>query len=250
MARMKGKRCGRRIRTAILGILCAVCIILSGIGGFFSIKGYTMYRKAIREMPVEEIADKVRGQCIYVKYEELPPIYIDAVIAAEDKRFETHGGIDLLAIARALWTDITTLSFAEGGSTITQQIAKNELFTQDKKIERKVAEVFAAWKLERTYTKRQLFEIYVNSIYFGSGYYGIYEAAQGYFEKEPKDLTDYEAVLLTGLPNAPSVYSPDSDPELANKRAVVVLRRMIKCGRITEEEAQRILREAGKPALS
>lgn len=249
MAGKKEKKRRQFVKIAVLGILSAVMVVSWGICGFFSVKGYVMYRKAIRETPIEGIREEVRSQGDFTEYEDLPPIYIDAVIAAEDKRFEKHWGIDILAISRALWTDITTWSFAEGGSTITQQIAKNHLFTQEKQIERKAAEVFAAFALERTYTKRELFEIYVNSIYFGSGYYGIYDAAQGYFQKEPGELTDYEAVLLAGLPNAPSVYSPDSDLELAKQRTSVVLRRMIKCGKLTEAEANAILREAGEPEL-
>ena len=99
-----------------------------------------MYQNAINETPIVEIANTIQGQINFVKYEDLPSIYIDAVISTEDKRFEAHCGIDILAICRAAWTDIKTLSFAEGGSTITQQIAKNQLFTQEKRIERKFAE--------------------------------------------------------------------------------------------------------------
>lgn len=121
------------------------------------------------------------------------------------------------------------MSFVEGGSTISQQLMKNEYFTQEKKLERKFAEIFAAWELEREYSKKEIFELYVNTIYFGSGYYGIHDAAEGYFGKEPSELTEYEAIMLAGLPNAPSAYSPDTNPELARQRMKQVLEKMVEC---------------------
>jgi len=235
------KRSGKSVRKFIFRLSAVIMAVILLFVGFYSVKGYFMYKATAKETPIAEISDNIRSQEGFTSYGELPQIYIDAVISAEDKRFEEHCGIDLLAIARAAWTDIKTLSFAEGGSTITQQIAKNLLFTQDKKIERKFAEVFAALALEKEYDKEELFEIYVNTIYFGDGYYGIYDAAQGYFGKTPSELTDYEAVMLAGLPNAPSDYSPSGNPELAEKRMSVVLDRMVKCKKITEEKARDIM---------
>ena len=113
----------------------------------------------------------------FTPYSALPQFYIAATISVEDRRFEEHCGIDLIAIGRAAWTDIRAMSFVEGGSTITQQLVKNLLFTQDKKIERKAAEIFAALEMESKYSKEEIFELYVNTVYFGSGYYGIYQAA-------------------------------------------------------------------------
>lgn len=218
-------------------LLAVILTILLLIGGFYSVKGYCMYQNTISETSITDIVNKIRSQEHFTKYADLPSIYVDAVISAEDRRFETHCGIDPLAISRAAWTDLRTLSFTEGGSTITQQLAKNLLFTQEKKVERKFAEVFAALALEKKYSKEELFELYVNTIYFGSGYYGIYDASQGYFGKLPSELTDYEAVMLAGIPNAPTAYSPNNNMELAKKRMSLVLRRMIACGKITEEEA-------------
>lgn len=206
---------------------------------FFGIKGYHMYQEAIQQKKIEEILPELQSEDTFVHYEDLPQIYIDAVISVEDKRFETHHGIDVLAISRAAWHDLLARSFIEGGSTITQQIAKNQLFTQEKHIERKFAEVFAAFALETHYSKQELFEIYVNTIYFGQGYHGIYEASQGYFGKEPHELNDYEAIMLAGIPNAPSIYSMDE--KLAQKRMQVVIKRMIQCHKLTENEAENIL---------
>lgn len=231
----------RRSLKIVFRVFTVLILIFTVVVIFYSYKGYQMYQDAIESTPVSETVSTIREREHFTKYEELPSIYIDAVISAEDKRFFFHPGIDPLAIGRAILSDITTLSFKEGGSTITQQIAKNELFTQEKKMERKFAEIFAAFALEENYSKKELFELYVNTIYFGSGYYGIYDAAKGYFGKKPSELTDYEAVMLAGIPNAPSNYSPDASMELARKRMSFVLKKMENCDRITKEQAERIL---------
>ena len=141
-----------------------------------------------------------------------------------------------------------TGALAEGGSTLTQQLAKNALFTQEKRMTRKAAEVFAAIDIEKNYTKQQIFEMYANTIYFGSGCYGIGEAAEGYFGKTADQLTDAEAIVLAGLPNAPSAYA--SSPERALKRAQVVLKRMVKCRVFTQQQADEVAAEvAALPIL-
>lgn len=233
------KRTGTVLKIVVIVIL-AVLFLLAVAGAYFAIKGYKMYASAVEETPIEEKVESIRSMDNFIEFEELPEIYVDAVISVEDKRFWTHGGVDFLAIMRAVWKDITTFSFVEGGSTITQQLMKNQYFTQEKKLERKFAEVFAAVALEKEYSKEDIFELYVNTIYFGSGYYGIYDAAQGYFGKEPSELTEYEAVMLAGLPNAPSAYSPDTSPELAVQRTNQVLERMVACGVISQEKADSI----------
>lgn len=225
----------------LFSLVSIVLVLLLIAGAFFGIKGYNMYRDAVEKTPISEKVKSIRGMEGFTEYEELPKIYVDAVISVEDKRFWSHSGIDVLAIGRAMWNDLQTMSFAEGGSTITQQIAKNEYFTQEKKLERKFAEIFLALELEADYSKQEIFELYVNTIYFGSGYYGIHDAAQGYYGKEPSELSDYEAVMLAGLPNAPSAYSPDSSPELAKQRMKQVLNRMVDCGKMTEEKADKLL---------
>lgn len=224
-------------------IFCCLLFLiymLLGSGAFFGIKGYEMYREAITDEPIDQRIEKIRSQENYVDYDSLPQFYVKATISVEDRRFEDHGGIDLIAIGRAAWKDIRSLSLAEGGSTITQQFAKNLLFTRDKKFERKVAEVFAAIEIESRYTKDEIFELYANTVYFGSGYYGIYQAARGYFGKEPRELSEYESTMLAGLPRAPSIYSPDTSEELASRRTEQVLYSMAQSGAITLKEADRI----------
>lgn len=230
---MKGKHLFRKLINSVLAVL--LCFVLA-VGMFFGVKGYSMYRKAIVKTPVAEKVEEIRGKENFTDYSELPEFYVKAVLSVEDHRFMQHHGIDLAAICRAAWIDITEMSFKEGGSTITQQLAKNFFFTQEKTIVRKVAEVFAAFAIEAKYSKEEIFELYVNTIYFGSGYYGIYEAAKGYFHKEPSELADYEAAVLAGVPNAPSVYSPDVDSELATQRTDQVLRSMVKNKLLTQEK--------------
>ena len=238
------KRFIKIIFRTLSGFVSLGLAVLFAAGVFFGIKGYHMYQDAVENMPISEKAAAIRGMDHFVEYEELPEIYIDAVISVEDKRFKEHHGVDYLSICRAAWNDLRTFSLAEGGSTITQQLMKNAYFTQEKKPERKFAEVFAAWEIEKQYSKEEIFELYVNTIYFGSGYYGIYEAAEGYFGKAPAKLTEYEAVMLAGLPNAPSAYSPDTSPELAKQRMRQVLDRMVKCEVLTRNEADGVFAQA------
>ena len=224
----------------ILSLFSILLVILLLVWTWFGIKGYQMYRDAVEEVPISEKVASIRSAPGFTEYEDLPTLYVEAVISVEDKRFWSHHGVDYLAIARAAWNDVRSLSFVEGGSTITQQLMKNQYFTQDKNFERKFAEIFAAWDMERAYTKEEIFELYVNTIYFGSGYYGIHDAAQGYFGKDPAGLTESEAVMLAGLPNAPSVYSLDANPALARQRMRQVLDSMVDCGAISQTESDRI----------
>ena len=133
--------------------------------------------------------------------------------------------------------NIKNQEFKEGGSTITQQVAKNVVLSQERSWIRKIAEIFAAYDLEKNYTKKEIFELYVNTSYFGDGYYGIYEASQGYYKKEPKDLNLDESSMLAGVPNAPSVYAPTVNPDLAKKRQYHVINKMLEYGYITKDEA-------------
>uniref|UniRef100_UPI0025B1809C transglycosylase domain-containing protein n=1 Tax=uncultured Duncaniella sp. TaxID=2768039 RepID=UPI0025B1809C len=143
--------------------------------------------------------------------------------------------------SRALINDMKAMEFIEGGSTITQQIAKNIYFTQEKQITRKIAESFMASKIEKNYEKEEILELYINTSYYGDGYYTLKEACRGYFNKELNEMTDYECILLAGIPNAPSIYSLTQNPELAKQRQKQVIKKMIKYGYLTEEEANSII---------
>ena len=227
------------LKILMILLLIGLSIALLIIGN-----GYTMYKEAIENEPLEEKVAEIRSKESYTEFSELPQMYVNAVISVEDKRFFKHGGIDIIAIGRATINDIKAMSYVEGGSTITQQLAKNMYFTQEKIMERKIAEVFMAWEIEANYSKEDIFELYVNSIYFGNGYYTVKEACKGYFNKDISEMTDYECIMLAGIPNAPSVYAPTVNPELAKQRQKQVMDKMIENGYLTEEEAEEILKQA------
>lgn len=205
--------------------------------------GYEMYDEAIKNLSIDDMANEVRTKENYTSLEEMPEIYKEAVIAVEDHRFYSHNGIDIFAITRALINDIKAQSFVEGGSTITQQLAKNTYFTQEKKIERKIAELFMAFKLESELTKNEILELYLNTSYFGEGCYTVSEASDMYFDKEPEEMDEYESTLLAGIPNAPSVYAPTRNPDLAKQRQRQVLDKMVEHGKISTENANEILQK-------
>ncbi len=223
-------------------LFLSISLVIILIGGTFTYQGYDLYKTAINEISIEDKVEEIKGETEdYVKFNELPQDYINAVVAVEDRRFFEHNGIDLISISRAVLKDIQTLSLAEGGSTITQQLAKNTYFTQRKEFTRKIAEIFMAFEYEETCTKEEIFELYVNTIYFGDGYYCISDAAEGYFDKEVEDMNLYESTLLAGIPNAPSVYSPTKNPELARQRQAQVLNKMVKYNYLTQQEADELL---------
>lgn len=221
-------------------LLIAIIILILIFCSIVFLIGHSYYSKALNEKPLITRVDEITNKEHFVKFEDMSSYYRNAVISVEDHRFYDHGPVDFIAIARALFTNIKNRELQEGGSTITQQVAKNVIFNQEATWIRKVGEVFAAYDLEKNYTKKEIFELYVNTAYFGDGYYGIYEASYGYYKKSPKDLNLDEASMLAGVPNAPSVYAPTVNPDLAKKRQYHVLNTMLQYGYITKEESSSI----------
>lgn len=162
-----------------------------------------MYQEALKEKSMEERIEEIRSKSGYVTIDKIPLQFKNAIISIEDHRYESHGAVDFISIGRAILRNISEFDLVEGGSTITQQFAKNTFFTQEKKFSRKMAEIFAAIDLEKKYSKDDIIEMYMNTIYFGDGYYGIGAASRGYFKKEPLELNLDELTLLAAIPNAP-----------------------------------------------
>lgn len=221
------------LRTVFIIIL----LIILGI----SLYGYVYYYKTLEKKPLVEKITEIQGDSDYVKKDKLPKKYLDAVVAVEDHRFYKHGAIDVLGILRAVITNAKTGELEEGGSSITQQVAKNLYFMAEPNIiKRKTAEVFVSIDLQNKYSKDEILELYVNTIYFGDGYYGIKEACEGYLGKEPEEMTLAESAMMAGIPNAPSVYAPTANKKLCKERQQKVISSMVKYEYITQEEADSI----------
>lgn len=235
----------RRTLSSVVGRIvkwALICALLAFIGmaAYVGVRGWTLYSQAAQERSVEQMAEDIRAKADYVPLNELPAVYLDAVVSVEDRRFYSHPGFDALACTRALFNDLKAGAIVEGGSTITQQLAKNEFFTQEQTLERKAAEVFMALAIEAHLSKDDILELYVNSIYFGDGYYGVGTASEGYLGKHASAMNESESTLLAGIPNAPSAYAPSENPELARQRQMQVLSRMMECGALSQSDAERI----------
>ncbi len=177
------------------------------------------------------------------KLSEFPKALIDAIVAVEDSQFWKHRGVSPRAVARAVWANLRAGRYAQGGSTITMQLARNAFLTQKKTFSRKIQEALLAVQIEQHLTKEQIMETYLNEVYFGSGAYGAKTAARVYFNKNLNQLTLSECALLAGLIRRPSVYSPHDNMELALRRRDVVLDRMRVLGFISAEEYEAAKRE-------
>ena len=171
-----------------------------------------------------------------VKLEDVSPYIKDAFLSIEDKQFYSHHGLNFKGIARAVITTFLKGRATQGGSSITQQLAKNAFLTPEKTFSRKVKEAILTYQIERTYTKDEILERYLNEIYFGSGSYGIRNASEQYFKKDVKDLNIAEAALLAGIPNRPTKYDPNRNLENALHRQKIILKEMYDDGRITKEQ--------------
>lgn len=184
------------------------------------------------------VDEKIKNIPHYVTIDKMPNLLLQAVVSVEDTRFYKHEGFDLIGIGRAIFVNVEAGEIQEGASTITQQTVKNLFLTSDQTFTRKAEELILSMNMEKNFNKDKILEIYLNSIYFGSNFYGIYDASQGYFGKEPAELTIAECAMLAGLPNAPSLYSPYVDFHLAKQRQLVVIDAMEKTGVINKTEAE------------
>ena len=225
-------------------IIIFILLIILLLSSLLIYKGYTVYKEALEKISVKDKVTEIQQKEEYTKLENMSDFYLDAVIAVEDRRFYEHGAIDPIALARAVYSNIKAKELREGGSTITQQLAKNIYFTQEKSALRKIAEIFMAYDLEKNLNKDTILELYLNTSYFGDGYYCVAEASRGYYKKEPKDMNRNEASMLAGIPNAPSAYCPTKHLDLAKKRQNQVLDKMVRYEFITAKEKEEILNES------
>jgi membrane peptidoglycan carboxypeptidase len=201
------------------------------------VKGYYMYTEALKENPLEEKISSIRARENYTPLAGISEYYLDGVLAIEDHNFYDHGAVNIVSISRAFLKNIINMRLMEGGSTISQQLAKNIYFSSVKKFSRKAAEALMAIHLENALSKDEILEMYVNEIYFGNGYYGIYAAAWGYFNKLPSELDFYQATVLAGIPQAPSVYNLEDNLAKTMLRREKVIDAMVKFQYIDEKTA-------------
>jgi membrane peptidoglycan carboxypeptidase len=227
-----------KIIIKVIVFILAICISFLA---FYTVVGYSMYKEALEQVPISEKIEQLKSKDNYVLLDDVPKIYKDAVIAVEDHRFYYHSGVDYFSICRAIFNNITSQSLSEGGSTITQQLCKNVYFTQERKLERKFAEIFMSFEFEKECSKDEILELYINTCFYGNGCYTLKEASNLYYKKEPNKLTDYEATMIAGIPNAPSLYNPIHSLKLAKERQRQVLYAMVLYDVITKEERDEIL---------
>lgn len=227
----------------IFRIFLLIISVIIVIGGIFVYQGHQVYKDALSAVGLSDKVEKIQQDSNYIKLEDLPSDYKNAVVSVEDRRFYKHGPIDLIGISRALFVNIKNMQFLEGGSTITQQVAKNLYFISpdENAAYRKVAEVFMASDLENAYDKDTVLELYINTIYFGDGYYGIQEACKGYLKKDAKNMTLFDSTMMAGIPNAPSVYAPTVNMDLALSRQRKVISTMVENEYIPQEKADELI---------
>lgn len=242
-------------------VIAGVSLVILAVGGayfaFYSIKASLPKLITVQDyepLLVSEVFDRenkkigefFRERRTLVPYEKIPKNLVNSFLAAEDGEFFQHKGINYQAILRATFANIRAGRSVQGGSTITQQVAKTLLLTPEKTLLRKVREAMLAQQMEENLKKEEILYLYLNQIYFGQGAYGVEVAAQTYYRKSVEKLTLSEMAILAGLPQAPSRYSPVSNPQRAKERQAYVLHRMAEVGFITKEEAEEAVREPVK----
>lgn len=242
----------RNVLLAFIGLVIAGIVIVAGLIAKFSNDLPQMIQLSdYKPLLVSEVYDRngkklgefFREKRVLVPYKEIPANVVNAFIAAEDDTFFKHEGVNYFAIARAFFANIRSGKKSQGGSTITQQVARSLLLSSEKTYARKIKEIMLARKMEQSLSKEDILYLYLNQIYLGQGAYGVGAAAQIYFRKDVRALTVPEAAILAGLPQAPSRYSPIKNPSSAKERQRYVLHRMGEVGFITRDEAERYTNE-------
>ena len=196
------------MKKLLFKMIIILLVIITGFCGYYGYLGYQIYQDKIQEQSLSERVNQLKSKEDYVTLDQISPIYKEAVLESEDRRFYQHGPVDYYGLARAMLTNLTTFSFKEGGSTITQQLSKNLCLPFEKDLSRKFAEVFIARDLEKMYSKDEILEMYLNITYLGEGNYGIQAASQYYYHIDAIDLNKQQSDILVKTLKRPSVYNP------------------------------------------
>ena len=196
------------MKKLLFKMIIILLVIITGFCGYYGYLGYQIYQDKIQEQSLSERVNQLKSKKDYVTLDQISPIYKEAVLESEDRRFYQHGPVDYYGLARAMLTNLTTFSFKEGGSTITQQLSKNLCLSFEKDLSRKFAEVFIARDLEKMYSKDEILEMYLNITYLGEGNYGIQAASQYYYHIDAIDLNKQQSDILVKTLKRPSVYNP------------------------------------------
>ncbi|MGN1344330.1 MAG: transglycosylase domain-containing protein [Traorella sp.] len=220
-----------------------ICAIVFVVVLVFTSLGYLEYRYALSDSSLEDKVSEIQSKDDYVVIEDISEYLLQATVSMEDQRFYKHDGIDFIAYGRIIYVFVTSGQISGGGSTITQQLAKNMYFGYEPSLIRKIAELFMSHDLEKKYSKDEILEIYVNIINYGDNHMGIYQASQGYFHKEPKKLSFNEATLLAGIPQSPSYYQLSNHADNAYKRQKAVINMLIETNIYTQEEVDKLMNE-------
>lgn len=231
----------------ILGVYLIVQSVKSSLPQLITVKDYQpLLVSQVYDRNNKKIGEFYRERRTLVPYDKIPKNLVNAFLAAEDDQFFSHKGINPQAIFRAALANLRAGRSVQGGSTITQQVAKTLLLSSEKTLTRKLRDILLAIEMEKNLSKEDILFLYLNQIYFGQGAYGVEQAAQIYYRKPVSKLTISEMAILAGLPQAPSRYSPTKNPLRAKERQVYVLRRMADVGYITKEESEAAIQEPVK----
>ncbi len=247
-----------RRKFALVSAILLLIVLLTGAGAAVGIRFYLIPKlppiDALKEVKLQTplrvysadgrlIAEYGEQRRIVLRYEQIPPMMIRAVLAAEDDRFFEHSGVDLKGILRAAFTLLRTGEKSQGGSTITMQVARNFFLSREKTYLRKLNEILLAFKIEKELSKHEILELYLNKIYFGNRAYGVGAAAEAYYGKPLEELSVAQMAMIAGLPKAPSIYNPIVNPKRALQRRNYALERMHELGAIDSETYEQALNE-------
>lgn len=220
-----------------------ILILTVAFIGTVTFNGYQRYHNFLEKQSIEDRVLEIKNKPNYVSLDQVSPMFLSALLAVEDPSFYEHDGILLSNIIEAFFTNVKEHELVMGGSTITQQLCKNLFLDQKKNFHRKAAELFFVHDMEQKFSKDTLLELYINSIYYGDGYYGIEDAAKGYFQVSADELSDAQAIMLAGLPQAPAIYQLSDGFYYAKKRQGAVLEEMVEQNLLTKEEKSELFQQ-------